>query len=242
VALVVSLQLPRVYESTTTLLVGSGYHTSDSLAVGQELTATYAELARTRPILEAVRTAEGLDLTLDELRAEVDAVPARASSTVAIVARSSDPAEAARIANAVAAELVRSLPADTRIGTAERDLLANLSSVTAELAKVRSEITRLEGISKPTQSDATALTAARARLSTLQVTQAALLGQARQPSPETLSIVDPAVAAVDPARPSLPLNVLIGSAAGFVLAIGLLMLRESGLVERPWRGRAVPAV
>jgi capsular polysaccharide biosynthesis protein len=246
VALVVSLQLPRVYESATTLLVGAGYHTSDSLAVGQELTATYAELARTRPVLEAVLADEGLDLTVDELRARVDAVPARASSTVSIVARSDDPAEAARIANAVAAELVDAVPADARIGAAERDLLANLSSVTAELAKVRAEIARLEAAPDPSSPDTAAstaaLAAARARLSTLEVTQAALLGQARQPSPETLTIVDPAVAAAAPSRPSLALNVVIGSAAGILFAITLLVLREGWFVARPWRGRAVPAV
>ena len=227
VAVTVSLALPRVYESQATLLVGAGYHTSDSLAVGQELTATYAELARTRPVLDAVRVKEDLDVTVDALRDRVGAVPSRASSTVAIVARSSDPEEAARIANAVARELLIAVPADSRIGAAARDLLTNLDAVTAEIATVRSAIARLEALTKPTDADVAALAAARARLSTLQVTQASLLGQARQPAPETLTIVDPAVAAVVPSRPSLPLSAAAGCLAGLVLAVLLLALREA---------------
>ena len=79
-AFVISNLQQKVYEAKATLIVGQSLTGVNpdytQLLVSQRLSTTYAAVATTRPILEAVIEELGLDVTPDELR-EARAWPKR---------------------------------------------------------------------------------------------------------------------------------------------------------------------
>ena len=71
----VSLALPKVYQSRVTLVVGQSLAAVNpdinQLLVSQKLSETYAEVARTDPVLQAVSNQLGLGVSPDNLRGRV---------------------------------------------------------------------------------------------------------------------------------------------------------------------------
>src|SRR5437764_14898172 len=79
----VSSQLPRVYEARATLLLTPGQTASGAadynlVLAAERLATTYAQLLKTRPVLEAAIPAGNLDLTSDQVSAMGVAIPVRA--------------------------------------------------------------------------------------------------------------------------------------------------------------------
>lgn len=109
VAFVATSERPLTYESQASLLIGpplNGPINESDITVGQLLRATYADLATTRPVLNRVIADTGLNITADELGAEVSASVPATSTLLVISVTTSNPALAAQLANALAAELV----------------------------------------------------------------------------------------------------------------------------------------
>jgi capsular polysaccharide biosynthesis protein len=105
VALVVSLVIPPTYESETTLLVGSPTSADyEGILAAQLQAQTYAELATTKPVLDAAALKAGT--TGDEILEDVTVQTPRSTPFVTILARDADPARAAAIASAIADELI----------------------------------------------------------------------------------------------------------------------------------------
>jgi succinoglycan biosynthesis transport protein ExoP len=106
VSYVVSVNLPREYQSEARVLVGTLSDPSmDKVNAYEQLAQTYAALATTTPLLSAVETQLGL--TDDPLRLALS-INARAplgQSIVRITATASSAAGAAQLADAVAAQV-----------------------------------------------------------------------------------------------------------------------------------------
>ena len=115
VAFAVSSQLPKAYEAKATLIVGQSLSAVNpdytQILVSQRLSTTYATVATTRPILDAVIAQLGLGVTSDELLKQVRADAPLDSTLLSIVAQDADPARAAAIANALATQLIAASPA-----------------------------------------------------------------------------------------------------------------------------------
>jgi capsular exopolysaccharide synthesis family protein len=114
-----SRAIPRVYAASTTLLVGQSLmrdQTYNQLLAAQRLSQTYAQLAATRPL--AQRVIERLELpdTPAEIQAKVQGHAPTESLFVYLTVRDDDPERAARIANALALELVAIAPAVPILG------------------------------------------------------------------------------------------------------------------------------
>ncbi|HEY8239598.1 MAG TPA: Wzz/FepE/Etk N-terminal domain-containing protein, partial [Candidatus Limnocylindrales bacterium] len=109
-AVLVSSLQPKVYEAKTTLIVGqslSGVATDfNQLLVSQRLSATYAAVATTRPILVAVIGELGLATTPEELIKRVRSSAQLDSTLLTLSAQDSDRNRAAAIASALAEELI----------------------------------------------------------------------------------------------------------------------------------------
>jgi capsular polysaccharide biosynthesis protein len=104
------LTQPRVYTAQATLIVGNvmtEVPVYEDVLLAQRLAPTYALLATTRPIAEAVAQSLGDGSDPDELLGAVSARAAPESLLIRISAQDSEPSAAAAIANAFAAELVR---------------------------------------------------------------------------------------------------------------------------------------
>jgi tyrosine-protein kinase len=228
--LVASAQ-PRVYEARSVVLVGeslTGLNPDyDQLLVSQRLSTTYAAVAGTRPVLEKVIAAVGLQDSPDALsrRIQVDTSPD--SSLMTIVARDGSPARAAAIANALAEELVNASPG-LRGQEADflRDIEADLSALREQIAAASADIARLSSLPVRTAEQEQQLDALQNKSASLRATFADLLGLSMSNASNLLTIVQPAVAP-DQATAPRPLMTailaavaaLIGACAiGFVLA------------------------
>lgn len=120
-AFLISQALPKGYDAEARVLVGSLTATStDELDAYHRLSQTYAELANSTPLLARVVNRLGLDDDPAGLASRVDA-RATSQGILVIAATASSPAEAAEIANSIAAEVL---------------LLATPSGKSASLAEV----------------------------------------------------------------------------------------------------------
>jgi capsular polysaccharide biosynthesis protein len=109
VAFVATSQRPLAYVSEASLLIGpplNGPINESDINVGQLLRGTYADLATTRPLLTRVITDTGVGMTTDDLAAVVSARVPSNSTLLVVSVTTSNPNQAAQLANAVAAELV----------------------------------------------------------------------------------------------------------------------------------------
>ncbi len=164
-------ELPPVYEASVTLLVSQGSVTggaSDSLNVDQ-LARTYVEAVRTRSVLSQAAEQVGVSLPYRTLQQRVNARLVRDTQLLRISAEDTDPAQAARLADAVAqvfvarnqeaqasryassreslAKLVDSLQRDIDDRTRQVELLkAQPASPArdAEVARLQNELTQLQ--------------------------------------------------------------------------------------------------
>jgi capsular polysaccharide biosynthesis protein len=120
VAFAVSLSLPKEYESTAAVIVGSlTAATTEELDVNQRLALTYAELATSSPVLTKVIDRIGLDDDPSELAGRID-VRAPGQGIIRIKATALAPNEAAQIANVVANEILAlATPVDTTASRAK---------------------------------------------------------------------------------------------------------------------------
>jgi capsular polysaccharide biosynthesis protein len=225
VAFLVTGTFPPTYQGSTSLLVAADFETTDSLTAAQILTQTYAELATTGPVLDAVIARLHLTDSTDQLRQRVAAVAVR--DTVSIVVNAAQPDTAAATANAIATELLTAGPgADPRIDAAQQLLLDNLAVVDADIKVTESRIAALQSVASPMPSAASQLDGLESQLATLLTTQATLLGPARQPGPLTIRIVDPAVADPQPTSPRALLNAAVALMGGLAVgAVTVYLLR-----------------
>ncbi len=101
---------PPVYAAQAKLVVGPGVDSPNpdlnALRTGGQLMQTYAQLATTRPVLQAVISDLGLRTTPEQLMQKIEVRSDAETQILTIRARDGDPARAAAIANAVADTLV----------------------------------------------------------------------------------------------------------------------------------------
>lgn len=107
--LIVGLLRPPTYQASTTLLVNQGRGIAapdyESVLMSQQLTRTYAELLKKRPLYEMVITSLQLEITPDRLMRNVRVSTIRDTQLIVVTVYDRSPQRAADIAN----ELVRVL-------------------------------------------------------------------------------------------------------------------------------------
>lgn len=114
-AAIVSLYLlVPVYSATTTLWVikdsAGGQLSYNDVLMSQNLTKTYAEVARSRAVLAgAIKTLPGSDLTVEALAKKLTVTAVRETQILSFSIEDPDPALAARLADAVAASFQREI-------------------------------------------------------------------------------------------------------------------------------------
>jgi capsular exopolysaccharide synthesis family protein len=222
---------PRVYEAKATLIVGEslsgGTPDINQLDVSQRLSATYATVATTRPLLEKVVTKLNLASTADELAVNVFASAAQDAALLTITARAGDPAAAAAIANAVAEELIAASPA---VRGQQSDVLQSvdedLAAIRVDLKSTQSQIDLLLAVGERTpQQDATVETL-QGRLVSLRSTYATLLAFSNVDASNRLAVVQPAVAPDSPIAPRPLLNATLAATLAFLVVSVIAFLVE----------------
>jgi succinoglycan biosynthesis transport protein ExoP len=230
-AIVLSLLLPKTWESENKLIVGNaiGANTPDYNAqlLAQRLSQSYALVATTGPVLEHVIAQLGLDTTIKDLEKLVSAEAPRDLNVIEIHATWSDPITAAAIANAVSDELVR---VTAEAGGRNTEILSfvdeELQTTMNDINTTRAAIDELTAVARPTAEQLAQLDNLRNRLVQLNATYASLLTYASDTSANKLSVIEPARPADDPASPRPLVNLLAAIVIGLLAGVGLAFIRE----------------
>lgn len=231
-AFAVSSLQQKTYEGRATIIVGQSLSASNpdytQLLVAQGLAETYASIAKTRPIMEAVIEELGLEdspgLLGDRVRVEV---PAETSFLI-VYARDPDPAQAAAIANEVGNQLIAASPAiQGREGSEFQ------ASVDADLAAIRSLIEStqerhdaLANVESRTPAQEAELGALEERLISLRTTYATLLSFSTGGASNILTVVEPAAPPTMPVAPTPVLNTLLAAILALLAVAGVAFLSD----------------
>ncbi|MEZ4867742.1 MAG: polysaccharide biosynthesis tyrosine autokinase [Caldilineaceae bacterium] len=230
-SLIYSFQQPDVYQSRTTLIVGSTI--SDPNPSGadvylmQQLAQAYAQMAQREPIRQATMEALGL-----EWLPYYAAYMVPNSQLIEVQVYSEDPT----LARDVAAELARQL---ILFGPAGHEQQEREAFVDAQLAELQNGILDTRNEIRQKQQDLTTLFSAReiadtqsliqaleSKLSSLQATYAALLATTQRGAANTLSVLEPANLPTNPIDSNLSTDILVAAVLGCVLAAGGAYLIE----------------
>ena len=228
-AFLVTSQMQKVYEAQATLIVGQSLSNANpdytQLLASQRLSSTYARIATTRPLLGNVATKLGLAETPDQIAGRVRAEAALDSALLTVTAQDSDPARAAALANAVAAELIAASPAvQGRASDFQASVDEQIKSTQAQIAAIQADAQALSDLPTRTPAQDATLDTLQGRLISLRTSYSALLAFSSSSESNLLTIVEPAVAPGSPVSPRPLLNTLLGAVLGLLFAVTLIVL------------------
>ena len=230
-ALVLSNLQPKIYQAKATLIVGQSLTGTspdyNQLLASQRLSATFAAIATTRPVLEGVIHDLGLDMAADDLRAHVVAEAPVDSTLVTITVQDQDPALAASIANGVANGLIAVSPAiQGRTAELQASIEDDLKATQEQIATTQARVEVLASLTAPTAAQAGELSTLEGRLVSLRSTFTTLLGFSSGNATNQISVIEPAITPDGPVSPRTLLNVVLAALLGLVLSVGIALLVE----------------
>lgn len=230
-AFAVSSLQPKVYEARATLIVGqslTGVNPNyEQLLTSQRLSTTYAAVATTRPMLEAVIDELGLDQTPDEMKALVKANAPADSTLITITVQDTDPERAAATANALAAQLIAASPAiQGRQADLQKSIEADLKATQVQIEATQARLEALTSIERRTAAQEAELATLEGRLVSLRSTYATLLSFSSGSSSNLISVIEPAVPPTSPISPRPLMNALLAALIGLVVALGVAWVVE----------------
>jgi succinoglycan biosynthesis transport protein ExoP len=229
-----ALQMPRIYQATTTVMVGQVLEEPDpntqDLYLSQQLAYTYADMARRRPILEGV--AEALELDYTPSAEDVSARQVPGTQLLEIAVRDTYPERAMYIANGIAHQLILQSPTQAREEQERRAFVQRqLEDLESSIQEARNEIdeeqARLESANsaRAIEQHQANIAALQQKLSSYQSTYASLL-PAVQGGVNYISVIEPATTPTVPISPRVGMTVMLASAIGLILAVGGAFLIE----------------
>jgi succinoglycan biosynthesis transport protein ExoP len=224
-------QMPRIYQATTTLMVGQSLEKanpdSQDFYIGQQLAQTYATMVERRPVREAAARELGLDYV-----PEASARQVPGTQLLEISVRDTEPERARIVADEIARQLILQTPEasegnQTRRAFVQEQLTDLEARIEETQAEIDAEQARLKDANsaRAIQQYQANITALQQKLSTYQATYAALLPTV-QGGVNYLSIVEPAGTPSTPISPDVLNTVLLAAAIGLVLSAGGAFLIE----------------
>jgi tyrosine-protein kinase len=216
----------KVYEAQSTLIVGQALSAPNpdytQLLVAQNLSATYATIAHTSPMLQKVIDDLKLNVTPQDLSGRIRVTAPPDSTTLMITAQDGDPARAADIANSLSEVLIAASPTiGGRAEAFQKSIDQGLSATQALIESTQARVDTLLATENRTPDEDTELQTLEGRLTTLRSSYATLLGFSSGAATNLLTLIDPAIPATSPVLPRTLLNTLLAAALGLLVVIGV---------------------
>ncbi|MEJ2555502.1 MAG: polysaccharide biosynthesis tyrosine autokinase [Anaerolineae bacterium] len=237
---VVSRSQPRVYQASTTVMVGQSIQAieldSRDILASERLALTYANIGRRQPALQGVVDRLNLKDTWQQLKNRVKITPLEGTQLLEITVEAGSPEEAQATADEVARQLILLSP--TALENQEQDenqrlVRQQIDDLQARIADGKTRRDTLEAAMTNSLS-AQQVQELQSEIDTLDrlitdwednYTQLLIFVESRK-SPNYLTVVEPAQVAHTPIRPRVRLNMLVAGVVGLSLALGLILLLE----------------
>jgi capsular polysaccharide biosynthesis protein len=225
-----SLAMPRVYEANVSLMVGqfgSGDVTINDVKAVQSLAATYTDLVRRQPVMEAVVSDLGLPISWRELVKDVHSkIPREDPQVIDITVEASSASSAARIAASVARKLVSVTEAGNAAGSTFlqsqlTELQSDIDSISTRLQALRA---KLAGPSTPRLDVQREIDDLHSQLTQDQQNYATFRAMISPASSAKVTLLDSAHASNEAVRPNTTFNTVIVAFVGLVLGVAFAYL------------------
>jgi polysaccharide biosynthesis transport protein len=235
-----SSKQPRIYQTTTTLIVGQVIQkanpTGQDFATLEQLAESYAQMARLQPILQAAVDSLALDMSWQDLQWRVNAYSVPRTQLLAVTVQDVSPERAVAIADQVAHELILQSPSspENKERQQRRIFIQNQAD---ELEKrITASETQLKDLeaklavalsAREIQSLQTEINSLRTLVDGWRRDHLELLNyMTGGGDPNYLSIIEPAQLNYTPVSPDVKMNVLLAAAVGFMLAVSAALVLE----------------
>lgn len=218
-------QQPPTYQARTVLMLGRTIEdpnpSGNELNLGQQLAATYADLANMRVVRQETMAALGLDAL-----PSYSAQPLPNSQLIEITVTDTSPERAQAVANELANQLILRSPTAPKPEDQEREEFVNeqLNSLQLNIEETEDQIQEkedeLEGAfsARDIETLEQEIIVLEDKLRTLQGNYAALLRNTQGGAINTLTVIEPAELPRRPVGAGWQITVLTASAIGLVLA------------------------
>jgi polysaccharide biosynthesis transport protein len=222
---------PPIYQSRTTLVIGSSVYqsnpTTNDLYLGQSLARFYADLAQRQPTREAVMDVLGLTWLPSYV-----IQPLPNSQLLEIVVSDTNPLRAQVVANEIVNQLIILSPAGPEEQEHQSFINEQILSLEASIRETQNDITQRQAelnemVSARQISEAeNDIRALQGKMTTLQTNYANLVANSQRGATNRLTVIEPANLPTTPIGPNNAMIVLLSAAVGFALAAGAAYLLE----------------
>lgn len=227
-------RMPRIYQATTTVIVGQGLQSSNpnsqDLYISQQLAQTYREMVVRQPILKGA--AEMIGLTYVPRPEDVSAWLVPGTQLMGIAVRDTNPERARALADAIVQQLILQTPNAVSEDQARRSfvqsqLVSLEQSIQSTEAEIAAEQAKLDAATsaRAIQEYMATINALQVRLDTYRATYSSLLGSVEGRT-NYISVFEPAGVSTHPISPNVTTTVLMASAIGLFLALAGILLIE----------------
>ena len=227
----ISIRMKPVYEAKSTILVSeaSGTNTTDytSLMASERLTRTYSEMMTSETVLIEVSQLLGLTTPLVDLAEMVTVSPVRDTQLIELAVRSTDPEEAARIANSLVGVFANQVQAiqSSRYSQSKESLQAQLTEMERQIADFNEELDAAEDADEKDRLDSKLSQYQQIYSNLLMSFEQVRLAEAQSSS--NISQIEPASVPYLPVSPKVLRNTALAVAVGMMLAAGGLVASEA---------------
>lgn len=229
---------PRLYRTSTTLMVGQFLQTANptaqDFATSQQLAESYVQLVRRQPILQATIEALGLNMDWRGLAGQVNAWSIARTQLIEISVVDTDPQRAKTLADEIAHQLILKSPTPEQkeqeqhrhfVNQQLADLQAKIGKGEEEIAELEKRL-ELETSARGIQNIQNQIGVLQQKISTWQGNYAKLLEFYAGSRTNYLSVVEPAAVPTIPISPRGRPSILLAASIGFLLASGAALLLE----------------
>jgi succinoglycan biosynthesis transport protein ExoP len=231
VGFLVSSRQPSTFEARATLIVGQSLTAANpdinGLLTSQRLSATYANVATTRIVLDRVIEQLQSSETPEALARRIQVEAPRENPWLFIRVRDVDPTRAASIANALGQELVEVSPAvQGRQADIQKAIDANLDATQDRIESSDRQVARLTALPNRTPAEDEELRTLQAQLISLRSTYAGLVSFSSNYTSNLVTMVQPAVPPTEPVGPNVFLMTVLAGFLGLLVVSAAIFLRE----------------
>lgn len=237
---ITSSRQPRVYSTSTTLMVGQIFReanpSSQDFYTTAQLAQSYAQIGRRQPILQATIDSLDLQTSWQSLQGQVYIQQIPNTNLLEVSVFDYSPERAVAIADEIARQLILQSPSSPEnqarqerggfIRTQLDDLESRIESGQARIKELQAELAEAFSARK-IQDLQTEISSLETLINGWQANYAELLRFLEGgDSSNYLTVIEPAQLSTRPVSPAVNRNVLLAAAVGLVLAIGAVVLLE----------------
>lgn len=231
----------KVYEATTTVIVGESIKVADpttqDMDTSRRLAQTYAMIIRRQPIMQAVVDELGLNESWRSLRARTKVFLVPNTQLIEITVEDNDFDAARHVADEIANQFILYTPTldkTTESNETNAFIKERLERLKEKITQGQREIDEKEAqyLNAGLESERQAITREISRLEGVLSTwennySRLLIVNTNEEASNFVAVIEPAQGSSTPIRPDIQTNMILAGAVGLLLSLGVVFLLEN---------------